>query len=169
MCVCCCVVVVHVCVGVCGCWRSLSLLFSLLPLLFPFLFLSYLSFSLLSFFFSLIFLFLSYLSLSFSLAPSLTLALALVLSLSLLPSFFPYSLFSSLLPPPSLPHPEKREGTFYYRNISGEEFIFYYSFKLIPKTRRRGKLQTLQFYIKSKTINLQRVKSVIIFGEMVIF
>ena len=63
---------------------------------------------------------------------------------------------------------ETKEGPFYYRNISGEEFILYYSFKLIPKTRRRGKLQTLQFYIKSKTINLQRVKSVIIFGESLI-
>ena len=30
----------------------------------------------------------------------------------------------SLLPPSSLPHREKREGTFDYRNISGEEFIF---------------------------------------------
>ena len=60
---------------------TLSLLFSLLPLLFPFLFLSSFSFS-------------------FSLAPSLTLALALVLSLSLslLSSFFP-STHSSLLFP----------------------------------------------------------------------
>ena len=49
---------------------------------------------------------------------------------------------------------ETKEGTFYYRNIPGEEFIFYYSFKLIPKTRRRGKLQSLQFYINSKTIGL---------------
>ena len=47
-----------------------------------------------------------------------------------------------------------KEGTFYYRNISGEKFIFYDSFKLIPKTRRRGKLQSLQFYINSKTIGL---------------
>ena len=63
---------------------------------------------------------------------------------------------SSPLPPPFFPfHPKKKsEGPFYYRNISGEEFIFYYSFKLIPKTRRRGKLQTLQFYINSKTIGL---------------
>ena len=76
-------------------------------------------------------------------------------------------LLSSLLPPSFPPH--KKRGTFYYRNISGEEFIFYYSFKLIPKTRRRGKLQALQFYIKSKTINLQRVKTVIIFGEMVCY
>ena len=60
---------------------------------------------------------------------------------------------SSLLPP-SLPHREKREGTFCYRYISGEEFIFYYSFKLIPKNRRRVKLQALQFYINSKTIGL---------------
>ena len=43
----------------------------------------------------------------------------------------------SVLPPPlpsllpSLPPllKKKKEGTFYYRNISGEEFIFYYSFK----------------------------------------
>ena len=78
-----CVVVLWWCVcAVCGeAWHTLSLLFSLLPLLFLFLFLSYLSFSF-----------------SFSLASSLTLALALVLSLSLL-SFFLlpfYSLFSSL-------------------------------------------------------------------------
>ena len=45
---------------------------------------------------------------------------------------------------------ETKEGPLYYRNISGEEFIFYYSFKLIPKTRRAGKLQSLQFYINSK-------------------
>ena len=64
----------------------------------------------------------------------------------------------SLSPPSSLPlsfqRTKKKEGTFYYRNISGEEFIFYYSFKLIPKTRRRGKLQSLQFKINSKTIGL---------------
>ena len=41
---------------------------------------------------------------------------------------------------------KKREGTFYYKNISGEEFIFHYSLKLIPKNRRRVKLQALQFY-----------------------
>ena len=46
----------------------------------------------------------------------------------------------SLLPSPP-PLLKKREGTFYYRNISGEEFIFYYSLKLIPKNRRRVKLQ----------------------------
>ena len=38
-----------------------------------------------------------------------------------------------LSPPSSLPlsfqRTKKKEGTFYYRNISGEEFIFYYSFK----------------------------------------
>ena len=63
---------------------------------------------------------------------------------------------------------ETKEGPFYYRNISGEEFIFYYSFKLIPKSRRQGKLQSLQFYINSKTIGLYRVKTVIISSEMVI-
>ena len=110
---------------------SLSFLFS-----FPFFF-SYLSSSLFFFF--------------FSLAPSLTLALALVLSLSLLSSFFP-STHSSLLFPsrqqtlykstdqqtrrPTLrrlnvmwrtvrsqPH-KKEEGTFYYRNISGDDLFF---------------------------------------------
>ena len=39
----------------------------------------------------------------------------------------------------------KKRRELYYRNISGEEFIFYYSFKLIPKNRRRVKLQALQF------------------------
>ena len=49
---------------------------------------------------------------------------------------------------------QTKEGPFYDRNISGEEFIFYYSFKLIQKNRRRVKLQTLQFYFNSKTIGL---------------
>ena len=49
---------------------------------------------------------------------------------------------------------ETKEGTFYYRYISGDEFIFYYSFKLIPKSRRRGKLQSLRLHIDSKTIAL---------------
>ena len=56
-----------------------------------------------------------------------------------------HGMFPPLLLPPLLSslHPEKREGTFYYRNISGEEFIFHYSLKLIPKNRRRVKLQAL--------------------------
>ena len=74
---------------------------------------------------------------------------------------------SSLLSPPSLPHPEKREGTSNYRNISGEEFNFYCIFKFISKNRRRVKLQSLQFCINSKTINLHHVKSVIIFAKTV--
>ena len=61
-------------------------------------------------------------------------------------------LSSSLLFSPS--HPEKREGTFYYRNMSGDEFIFITGFKQIPKYRRRGKLQSLQFYTNSKTKGL---------------
>ena len=70
---------------------------------------------------------------------------------------------------PSLPLLlKKKGGTFYFRNISGEEFNFYDSLKLIPKNRRRAKLQTLQFHINSKTIELQRVKTVIIFAEMVV-
>ena len=64
---------------------------------------------------------------------------------------------SSLLPPPSLPHPEKRWNLFlqeyFWRGF------FYYSFRLIPKNRRRVKLQALQFSINSKTIGLQRVKT----------
>ena len=49
---------------------------------------------------------------------------------------------------------KKREGTFYYGNITGEEFNFYYSFKLIPKNRRRVIFHAFQFYINSKTIGL---------------
>ena len=87
--VCCggvCVVVLWWCVCVvCGeAWHTISLLLSLLPLLF--------------FFFSLIFLFLFSFSFSFSLAPSLTLALALVLSLSLFSTFFPSTRSSLLFP-----------------------------------------------------------------------
>ena len=48
----------------------------------------------------------------------------------------------------------KKEGTLYYRNISGEGFTLYYSFTLIPKDRRRVNLQALQFYFNSKTIGL---------------
>ena len=74
-----------------------------------------------------------------------------------------FSPSSSPLPPQK----KKEEETFDYRNISGEEFIFYYSLKLIPKNRRRVKLQASQFYINSKTVGLQRVKTVIILGKMV--
>ena len=81
------------------------------------------------------------------------------------------SVLSLLLSPPSsllpLPSSKKKEETFYYRNISGEEFFFYYSSKIIPKNRRRVNLQSLQFYINSKTIGLQRVKTVIISAQMV--
>ena len=51
------------------------------------------------------------------------------------------------LPPPlssSSFTPEKKEGTFHYRNISGEG-IFFNSFIFIQKNRRRVKLQELQF------------------------
>ena len=43
----------------------------------------------------------------------------------------------------------------------------YYGFLLIQKNQRRLKLQSLQFYINSKTINLHHVKSVINFAKMV--
>ena len=55
-------------------------------------------------------------------------------------------LSTPLLPPPFLPLPprkKKEEGTFYYRDISGEEF--FYSFKLIPKNRRRVKITVITF------------------------
>ena len=55
-------------------------------------------------------------------------------SLSLLLSLLLSSPSSLLL---SFQRTKKKEGTFYYRNISGEGIILYYSFKLIPKTRRR--------------------------------
>ena len=88
-CVCCCVVVVRVC----GVWWSLahtlSLLFSLLPLLGTFI------------------------------------ATANELHGMFPPLLLP-PLLASLLPPS---HTQKKEGPFHYRNISGEEFIFYYSFK----------------------------------------
>ena len=83
------------------------------------------------------------------------------------------SVLSLLLSPPSsLPSPShrlKKEGTFYYRNISGEGIILNYSFKLIQKNRRRVKLQASLLHINSKSIDLQRVKTVIIFGKMVCF
>ena len=75
---------------------------------------------------------------------------------------------SSLLPFSPSPPKKKDEGTFRYRNISGEGIIFHYSFILIQKNRRRVKLQALQLHINSKTIDLQRVKTVIIFGGMVV-
>ena len=142
---------------VCGeAWHtlSLSLFFSLLPLLFPFLFLS------------LIFLFLFLLALA--------LALSLLSSLLTTKHFFKNRSTNTAAnieafecdlaqgkctavgsPPSSLllsfQRTKKKEGPFYYRNISGEEFIFFitvlnkfqklaagenyshYSFILIPK------------------------------------
>ena len=38
---------------------------------------------------------------------------------------------------------ETKEGPFHYRNISGGEFIFYYSFKLIPKNSPPGKITVI--------------------------
>ena len=46
---------------------------------------------------------------------------------------------------------KKGKGTFYYSYISDDEFIFFDGFSLIPKSRRRGKLQSLRLHIKSKT------------------
>ena len=61
----------------------------------------------------------------------------------------------------------KKGGIFLIQEYFGRGIYFYYSLKLIPKNRRRLKLQALQFYINSKTIELQRVKTVIIFCKMV--
>ena len=73
---------------------------------------------------------------------------------------------SLLSPPPVLPEKKTRE-TFHYRNISGEGINFYTSFVKIQKNRRRVKLQAVLLHSNSKTIDLQRVKTVIIFGGMV--
>ena len=120
VCVCCCVVVVRVCVVYDEAWHSLSLLFSLLPLLFPFLFLSYRSFSLFFFFFF------------FSL-------LLLLLLLLLLFFLFLFFLLSSLLltllfsPPSSLPPtPRKKRGNQFQKIAAGWNYRRY-SFILIPK------------------------------------
>ena len=49
-----------------------------------------------------------------------------------------FSPSSSPLPPPFFPfHPEKMEGTFHYRNISVDESIFYYGFRLNQKNAAR--------------------------------
>ena len=67
-----------------------------------------------------------------------------------------------------LPSSKKKEETFYHRNISGEGIVLHYNFSInSEKNRRRVKLQSLQFQINSKTIKLQRVKSVIILAAMV--
>ena len=61
----------------------------------------------------------------------------------------------------------KKRELFYYRNISGEGIISHFSLISIQKNRRRVKLQSLQFHINSKTIKLQRVKTVFTFSKMV--
>ena len=71
-------------------------------------------------------------------------------------------------PPSSLPPtPRTKRGDFLLQEYVRRGIYFYYSFKLIPKNRRRVKLQSLQFYINSKTINLHHVNSVIVFAKMV--
>ena len=74
-------------------------------------------------------------------------------------------LLSSLLPPS---HTQKKRRDFLLQEYFRRGNYFYYSFKLIQKNQRRVKLQSLQFYLNSKTIELQRVKTVIILGKMVI-
>ena len=54
--------------------------------------------------------------------------------------FRSYSMKTSLANDFAVVRLETREGPFNYRNISGEEFIFYYSFKLIPKKSPPGKI-----------------------------
>ena len=80
------------------------------------------------------------------------------------------SVLSLLLSPPSslLPLPSsKKRGNCLLQEYFRRGIYFYYSFKLIPKNRRRVKLQSSQFYINSKTIGLQRVETVIISAQMV--
>ena len=59
---------------------------------------------------------------------------------------------------------KKKRGDFLLQEYFRREN---YSLKLIPKNRRRVKLQALLRHINSKTIELQRVKTVIILQKMV--
>ena len=106
------------------------------------------------FFFSLIFIFLSSFSFSFSLAPFLTLALE-AFECDLVQS--KCTAIGSLPPPPpsSLPPSHKKErGLFITGICPARELFFITVLNKIKKNRRRGKLQSLQFYINSKTIGL---------------
>ena len=63
---------------------------------------------------------------------------------------------------------KKKVGNFFITETFPVRELFCLTvFILIRKNRRRVKLQTLQFYVNSKTIELQRVKTVIILGKMV--
>ena len=70
--------------------------------------------------------------------------LSIIFSLFLFLFLFLSSL--SLLPPPFSPPPLpiKKEGTLYYKNISGEEFIFMTVFKLIPKKSPPGEITVIK-------------------------
>ena len=64
---------------------------------------------------------------------------------------------------------KKKKRELFITGIFPARELFYITvLKLIQKNRRRVKLQSLQFYINSKTIKLQRVKSAIIFAAMVL-
>ena len=178
-----CVVLLWWCVCVvCGeAWHTLSLLLSLLPLLFPFRF---------------PFLFLSSFSFSLAPSLTLALALVLSLFLLFSPpntmertdqptrrptsrhlnviwrrASAQQSVLSLLLSPPSsllpLSSSKKKRKLFITGIFPTRELFLHYSLKLIPKKRRRVKLQSLQFCFNSKTINLHHVKSVIMFAKMV--
>ena len=182
---------------------TLSLLLSLLTFLLPFLFLSYLSFSLFFFFFffSCSFSYSCSCSCSFSFSSFFFLPFySLFSSLPFTPTntvqstdqqtrrptlrrlnvhgtfratanelhgMFPPLLFppllSSLLPPSHTQ--KKKRGLFITGIFPARELSLYYSFLLIQKNQRWVELQSLQFYINSKT-NLHHVKSVIIFAKM---
>ena len=75
---------------------------------------------------------------------------------------FSLSLSLFLLSLPSLLSTQKKREGLFFTGI-----ILYYRIIIIQKNQRRVKLQSLQFYIYSKTINLHHVKSVIISAEMV--
>ena len=51
--------------------------------------------------------------------------------------------------------------------ISRKGIYFHYGFKLIRKIKNHIELQSLQFNVSSRTINLHHVKAVIISEEMV--
>ena len=190
-CVCVCFLLWWCLCVVCGeAWHTLSLLLSLLPLLFPFrfpfLFLSYLYFSLFFFFF--------FFSCSFSYSCSCSCYFSFS-SLSPLLATKHYgknqstntaanieafecdlaqgkcTAVGSLPPPlPSLlpsPPPLLKKRKLFITGIFRRGNYFVLKFKLIQKNQRRVKLQSLQFYINSKTINLHHVKSVIILAKMV--
>ena len=118
----------------------------------------------------------------FSLLPSLLSSLALFLLSSLLATAANFEAFECDLVqgrctavgslPPSLPSllplsSSKKRRKLFITGIFPARGLFYITVFLFQKNRRQVKLQSLQFGTISKTIELQRVKTVIILGKMV--